>query len=530
MIKPSLGLISVLTALGVIAVAAAVLPEAVSAAQNGSPVTVTATDDAYVRPSLSGSSGSAPTLIVGGTDTAVSYLKFRITKMPTGRGSLSVSMTLSPVRLAVGSPAGVIDVHSVADTKWSEHSLNYGNAPALGPVIAVSTLNAASVTVRFNLTVSVRRTGTYAFAVTAPSGSPQRLFFSKEGGGRPRIDLSLGSGVPTPPTPPIPPTPTPPGTPGDCTVGPKLIPTCGVLLGAAPAAKTGTGRTAAMSSFESEVGVDQPIYHAYHSGVGSLFPTAEEIAIAHEAGDPHLLFLNWKPSVASWASIANGNATVDRYLDKLATYIKANFTDPFYFTIHHEPENDVVERPGSGYEAEDYAAMYRHVVLRLRDDGVTNLVTVMDYMAYAPWDKQSWWPALYPGDDVVDWIGWDMYGYSTPGGYGYGDFAEMLNRGATASWPGIYPWAAEHFPTKPFMVAEWGIWYDAKDPGHQAAVFDSVASELAQYPQIKAMVYFDTPNAGGRNSLISTTPQSLASYQAMARQPMFQVSLSGGGS
>ena len=101
--------------------------------------------------------------------------------------------------------------------------------------------------------------------------------------------------------------------------------------------------------------------------------------------------------MASWASIAAGNPTVDRYLDRLAAYLKANFTQPFFFTVHHEPENDVIERPGSGYTAADYAAMYRHVVLRLRGDGVTNLVTVMDYMAYAPWNTKPWFNAALPG-------------------------------------------------------------------------------------------------------------------------------------
>jgi beta-mannanase len=181
-------------------------------------------------------------------------------------------------------------------------------------------------------------------------------------------------------------------------------------------------------------------------------------------------------------------------------------------------------RPGSGMTATDYAAMFRHVVLRFRADGVTNMVTVMDYMAYAHWNTSPWWEQLYPGDDVVDWIGWDMYGYSTPHGYGYGDFAEMMSRGRTARWPGMYAWAAVKAPGKPFMIAEWGVWYDNADPTHQAAVFDSVAAELTlQFPQVKALVYFDTPHAGGRSSLVTSTPQGLVAYQAMVDLPIFQV-------
>ena len=49
--------------------------------------------------------------------------------------------------------------------------------------------------------------------------------------------------------------------------------------------------------------------------------------------------------------------------------------------------------------------MFRYVINRLRADGVTNLVSVMVLMAYMPWIRQSWLDDLYPGDDVVDWVG-----------------------------------------------------------------------------------------------------------------------------
>jgi hypothetical protein len=297
------------------------------------------------------------------------------------------------------------------------------------------------------------------------------------------------------------------------------------MLGVAPGSRTTADPASALVAFEATVQHRQAIVHSYHRGVGSMFPSAEEIAIARQPGHQRALFINWKPQIASWASIAAGNLTVDRYLDRLASYLKANFNEPFFFTVHHEPENDVRERRGSGYTAEDYAAMYRHVVLRLRGDGVTNLVTVMDYMAYAPWNTKSWFNALYPGDDIIDWIGWDMYAYSRPNSYGYGDFAEMLSRNAGQSqWPGIYAWAAARFPTKPFMAAEWGVWYDRADPIHQAAVFASVGSEVLRYPQIKALVYFDTPNDSGRSSSVTATPMALVAYRAMSALPQFQVS------
>src|SRR5262249_29472748 len=152
----------------------------------------------------------------------------------------------------------------------------------------------------------------------------------------------------------------------------------------------------------------------------------------------------------SWAEVASGR--VDQQLDKIAANITATFPEKFFLVIHHEPEEEVKQTEGSGWTAQDYAAMYRHVVQRLRADGVTNAITVMVYMSYEPWNSQPWFDALYPGDDVVDWIGWDAYSYSDPGKWAYGDFGELMNRGAyNSSWPGLYTYSVQRFPNKPLM-------------------------------------------------------------------------------
>jgi len=526
---------TLLLVVGLLAATGRVFASPVAEVASDPPITVAVSDDTYVRAGMTGGGGSSGALIVGGPGSAVAYLKFSVPSFPSGTGPLRVQMVLTPVRLASVASSTVLDAHTVADNSWTEDSLTADNAPALGPIVAVSTLDPAAITLTFELSAAVTRTGVFSLGLTTPTEVQQRLVVSKEGGGAsggPRLVLSRdASGPPTgpPTTPPTTPPSTPPTQPppGSCTVGAKLVPTCGVLLGVAPGARTSEDRVAAMTAFEAEVGRGQAIYHAYHRGTSQMFPTAEEMAIARQPGNRRILFVNWMPAVASWASIANGNRSVDAYLDKLANYMRAAYTDPFYFTVHHEPENEVVERPGSGYTAADYAAMYRHVVLRLRADGVNNLVTVMDYMAYVPWNSEPWFNDLYPGDDVVDWVAWDMYGYSTPHAYGYGDFAEMLTRSDKAkNWPGIYAWATEHFPDKPLMVAEWGVWYSAADPFHQAAVFASAAAEISAFPQIKALVYFDTPSdEKGRDSLVGATAQGISAYRAFASLPEFAVSL-----
>ena len=82
-------------------------------------------------------------------------------------------------------------------------------------------------------------------------------------------------------------------------------------------------------------------------------------------------------------------------------------------------------------------------------------------MNYEKWNNTSWWGDLYPGDDVIDWIGVDSYLNAQPGGFHNGDFTYLMNRTTGKSkFPGFYTWATTKHPGKPIMVAEWGV-YDS---------------------------------------------------------------------
>jgi len=403
--------------------------------------------------------------------------------------------------------------------------------PTAPPTTPPSATPTTSPTTSPSATPTARPTGTPTTGPTRPPATPTARP-TVPGPGTPTSGPTLpGPGTPTDPDPtdpdPTDPT-TPPDPPGDgeCALGPKLVPTCGVLWGVAPGAHTNQPRDEALYEFEADTGRTQAIYHAYHRGT-ELFPTAMEREIARDPAKPRLLFLNWKPTGASWAAIANGHRATDDYLDRLATHIRENFPEPFFFTVHHEPENDVRESAGSGYTAADYRAMFRYVINRLRTQGVTNLVSTMVHMAYVPWNTKPWFEDLYPGDDVVDWVAWDIYAYSDPG-YGHGDFSELMNRTSSTApdWPGFYNYAAARHPDKPFMLAEWGVWYSSRNPGHMAEFYDSVARQISLYPRLKAMVYFDTPaDQSGRDSRVDRTAEGLAAYQRLGADPTFDVSV-----
>jgi hypothetical protein len=261
------------------------------------------------------------------------------------------------------------------------------------------------------------------------------------------------------------------------------------------------------------------IVHAYHVN-DQLFPTATERKIALQRGANRLLLLNWKPSTTlSWRKVAQGYA--DARIDRLAKYIRSTFRHRFFLTIWHEPENDVRPAKGSGWTADDYAAMFRHVVSRLRADKITYAITVMNYMGFDSWARKSWFSHLWPGAKYVDWIATDPYGTAAAKStYTARNLPTLINR-KDGSFPGFYSWIKKSHPGKPMMLAEWGVAPDAKNPGGMAAFFRNVGSELAHYPNLKALVYFDmpTPPAGEpRTYLAAEKSSSLNAYRALGHR------------
>lgn len=302
----------------------------------------------------------------------------------------------------------------------------------------------------------------------------------------------------------------------DCTVSDLLVPSCGAWWGVTPGAFTSTPKPKALAEFERKIGRPVDIYHAYHRSP-DLFPTKQEIAIATEPGEERLLFLNWKPEMGhSWAEVAAGVPEVNKHIDRLSAYINKNYTKPFFLTIHHEPEEEVRPKPGSGYTAQDYADMFRYVVERLRSNGVHNAVTVMNFMGGPKYCVKPWFDELYPGDDVVDWIGYDPYAEE-----GTDTFDELVNLAYpwVKGWDGFYQWAKRNHPNKPLMLAEWGVTALPDDPRHKVEVFRSMAKHVQDYPKLKAFVYFSAPVSPKGDTTIDSTKAALKAYRKLSNVP-----------
>jgi hypothetical protein len=511
-------------------------------AEQAGPASVTATDDAYVsfaRPDAN--TGTSVKLVASEKpgDRKITYLRFTV---PDGTQVGAAKLTLTRTNHHLPP---VVEVYRTDAAGWSEQTLTGRTAPRLGDLVAAVPAPTRGFTISFDVSAAVPGPGSYAFAVASPATDDVAIFVAKEaGGGGPVLTTSPTPGqvepaspAPTIPTlPPISPTPSPTGSPtttataapapappaSGCSVNALLVPACGAWLGVAPGALDfSRTRTEQLATFESNAGRKMDVMHVYHTN-SQLFPTADEVAMAREPGRNRLLFVNWKPSTSkSWKTVGAGDPTVDAEIDKLSAHIKATFPQRFFLSIYHEPENDVNPTAGSGWTAADYRAMYRHVALRLRANGTDNAILTMVYMGFAKWGAQPWFDDLYPGADVVDWLGYDPYASVDSES---SDFALMVNKtlGMYAGWPGFYSWAQQRVPGKPMVLAEWGVAESATNPDGKADFFRGVVADAKNYPRIKAMLYFDSAKAHNGDTRITSSSTSLAGFRDMAADPYFR--------
>jgi len=243
-----------------------------------------------------------------------------------------------------------------------------------------------------------------------------------------------------------------------------------------------------LAEYEAVAQNTPDILHFYKTGARN-FPTSAEIASAERPGlQRSLLFYNWKPSSRyTWRQTADGAA--DAEIATIAAGIKA-YPHKLFLTIYHEPEDNVNPSAGSGMQPQDYAAMYRRVVDKLREAGVSNAVLVWNVMGYSGW--RQYYDALYPGDSYVDWVAYDPYARNNV----FDDLVDLVNRGRPElGWPGFYSWATSKAPGKPIMWAEWGVdLITNRNPTAMISIDPNVIAD--RYPKLKAIVYWHQLGVG----------------------------------
>ena len=182
-------------------------------------------------------------------------------------------------------------------------------------------------------------------------------------------------------------------------------------------------------------------------------------------------------SILSWASLAAG--THDAAIRDQADAI-GSLAAPVILTLHHEPDQT------SYGTAAEFVAAWRHYVAVFRDRGVTNVAWnwIMTPPSFRTPPIGPGATALYPGDDVVDWISLDPYNW----------FA--CSEGTPPAWRPLremltpfVAWAEPH--NKPLMLGEWASAEDPARPTRKGEWFAEAAQTLEDFPRVKAVAYYE---------------------------------------
>jgi len=299
------------------------------------------------------------------------------------------------------------------------------------------------------------------------------------------------------------------GTSSTCTISPILVNSCRPWFGGAIGGYTQVASDAETQFNYAESRLNNPnvltnpsspttltyhldIFHSYHA-VGSNTLSTADIYFATRPNT--ILYANWKPA-DPWVNGSGGDAAVNATIKQMADSIKSIAPTKIMLTIYHEPENNVSSgnctTNASGATSgspTDYVNMWHNVRSIFDQDGVTNVVWVMNYMGYSAWDCLV--PLMWPGNSYVDWVTFDIYGTgSTLFTSSVQRFYNILTADSNAT---------DDFLSKPWGAGEFGYGPGGSSTDANAlAYFNDANTAMANntFPKLKLLDIYDTSTNG----------------------------------
>jgi chitodextrinase len=313
-----------------------------------------------------------------------------------------------------------------------------------------------------------------------------------------------------------------------CTVSPLLVNSCrpwfGFVANGYPA-PAGSDKLSQQKYGEQRAQRQVDIAHTYHSaGDNSL--SATDLYYANRPDT--LLFTNWQPT-KTWALADGTDPTVNSGIDQMAASVKALGDHRIFLTVFHEPENDLTALPaacpsstplkGTSGTAEQYRTMWATVRARFDAAGVHNVVWVMNYMNYTPFNCMV--DAVYPGDDLVDWIVWNGYQHNDTDVSFPNRVSNLYSLLTATSSP------AHDYAAKQWGIVEWGI--NLSTQANASAFYASAQQtvEANTFPKLKMFLNFDSPDYAtsdgsyrvGYDASGAADPAEQQAFNAFANSP-----------
>lgn len=289
-----------------------------------------------------------------------------------------------------------------------------------------------------------------------------------------------------------------------------------------------------IEEFEEMVGKHQAIIASSSYWGEQTFPAHNLEIIWRHHSIPLVFWSPWDkpylqkrgPDRFSLTEIIKG--TWDNYIDRWGDGAKA-FGKPMIVSFANEMNGDwfpwsgvlyggKTRVPGTTKEylgPETFKQAYRHIVDRVRARGATNIEWMFHTNNYSePNEGWNYPAAYYPGSSYVDWLGMSIYGQQV----GEGDWSPIE---PLITWP--YEDLCKVDPSKPLMVAEWGVG-EFPDEGNKASfIRDGLRLLLQQYPRIKGAVYWHERWQNDDNTYsnlrVNSSVESLQAYREGVANP-----------
>lgn len=409
-----------------------------AAATTTKTATLVPSDDAYVQTdALTRNTGASDKLVASTVDGVrkTALLKVAVPSAPSGAVLVAARLELTAQR---DLPPRVA-LHRLTSSTFTEATVTQATAPALGAVVAEVAPPSASRRLSFDVSSLVKSASTLAVALSAPSGTAA-LNSTEASTGGPRLVITYT--VPTEPPPPA-----------------------TTLFGACIWPVGGESYATALQRSNTTYGKLE-VVRTFYPGLPAAWPGPA----GANGGTVNVSFK------AAPSDVVSG-----RHDAFFTTWFAAAPRDrDIYWTFYHEPE-DNVER------GEFTAADWRSAVRRL--DGLADAAgnprlrstPVLMGWTLDPASRRTW-SDYYPGADVVDVLGWDVYNLSSHKGL-FDTPDAMFGRVLEAS----------RTTGKPYGISEFGSLMVAGDDGSRRAAWLRDSATYLRAHGALFVAYFDAP-------------------------------------
>ncbi|MBN3032840.1 MAG: hypothetical protein JW873_01970 [Candidatus Saganbacteria bacterium] len=264
--------------------------------------------------------------------------------------------------------------------------------------------------------------------------------------------------------------------------------------------------------FEQQAGC-RPAQIMWYQDWAQAFPKEDALNVINYGAVPHIVWEPWYWSDHNKIKLKDvAGGKWDNYITAWARAVR-EFGHPIFLRPLHEfnMEGYPWGLVNNDKDPQLYIKAFRRIVDIFKREKAANAKFVWSPMNYSfpdePWNN---WEKAYPGNDCVDWIGFDGYNWGTTQSWSDWQAFKYLFRDQARR-------ARQLWPDKPIMIAEFAA---AEQGGDKAAWI----KELPQYLKtsmrnIDAITWFDVRKE--TDWRIDSSPQALAAFKQIMKDPLF---------